>query len=260
MQPNRYSVCAVQQTRPTSTVQPQATPAADIKKLDAGFLHHIAKGIASAAPLPDLLTHVVEFAVSVVQCDSCFIYVLEGDELIMRASRNAHPDLVDHLKLKLGQGITGWVVEHRQPVAIARNAYGDERFRTFNELPEDRFEAFLSVPILNRERVVGAINLQNRAPYSYTDYEIKMVSSIGLLVGAHVEMARLESENSQLSYQLETRKLVERAKGILQQDLKISEQEAYVRLQRQSQESRIPLRDVANAVILSQSLRAKPRP
>ena len=86
-----------------------------------------------------------------------------------------------------------------------------------------------------------------------------MVSSIGLLVGAHIEMARLESENSQLSYQLETRKLVERAKGILQQDLKISEQEAYVRLQRQSQESRIPIRDVANAVILSQSLRAKPR-
>ncbi|HEU5234950.1 MAG TPA: GAF and ANTAR domain-containing protein [Terriglobales bacterium] len=241
-------------------VRHQATAGADLKKFDASFLHHIARGIASAVPLPDLLTHVVEFAVSAAQCDSCFIYVLEGDELILRASHNAHPDLIDHLKLKLGQGITGWVAEHRQPVAIASNAYGDQRFRAFNELPEDRFEAFLSVPILNRDRVVGAINLQNRAPYSYTDYEIKMVSSIGLLVGAHVEMARLESENSQLSYQLETRKLVERAKGILQQDLKISEQDAYVRLQRQSQESRIPLRDVANAVILSQSLRAKPRP
>jgi uroporphyrinogen-III synthase len=250
----------VEQTSRTSIAHPQASAAGGFKKFDAGFLHHIAKGIASAAPLPDLLIHVVEFAVSVAQCDSCFIYVLEGDELILRASRNSHADLVDHLKLKLGQGITGWVAEHRQPVAIAANAYGDQRFRAFNELPEDRFEAFLSVPILNRDRVVGAINLQNRAPYSYTDYEIKMVSSIGLLVGAHVEMARLESENSQLSYQLETRKLVERAKGILQQDLKITEQEAYVRLQRQSQESRIPLRDVANAVILSQSLRAKPRP
>lgn len=248
----------MEQTRSITAPHREAS-ASDLKKFDATFLHHVAKGIASAAPLPDLLTHVVEFAVSVAQCDSCFIYVLEGDELILRASRNAHPDLVDHLKLKLGQGITGWVAEHRQPVVIASNAYGDQRFRGFNELPEDRFEAFLSVPILNRERVVGAINLQNRAPYSYTDYEIRMVSSIGLLVGAHIEMARLESENSQLSYQLETRKLVERAKGILQHDLKISEQEAYVRLQRQSQESRIPIRDVANAVILSQSLRAKSR-
>ncbi len=227
------------------------------RDLDAGFLHQIAMGIASAAPLQDLLSHVLEFATSAARCDSCFIYVLEGNELVLRASKNAHQDVVDRLKLKMGQGITGWVAEHKQPVAIAEKAYQDPRFSVFNELPEDRFEAFLSVPILNRERVVGAINLQNRSPYSYSEREIKLVSSIGFIVGAQIEMARLESENTQLSHQLETRKLVERAKGILQHDLKISEQEAYVRLQRQSQESRVPLRQIADAVILSQALREK---
>jgi signal transduction protein with GAF and PtsI domain len=229
------------------------------KDIDVTFLHHIATGIASAAPLHDLLTHVLEFATSTAQCDSCLIYVVEGNELILRASQNAHPDVVDRLKLKMGQGITGWVAEHKQPVAIESKAYNDQRFSFINELPEDRFEAFLSVPIVNRERVVGAINLQNRAPHAYTDREMKMVASIGLLVGAQIEMARLENENSELAHQLETRKLVERAKGILQHDLKISEQEAYIRLQRQSQESRMPLRDIANAVILSQSLREKAR-
>jgi uroporphyrinogen-III synthase len=229
------------------------------KDLDVTFLHHIATGIASAAPLHSLLTHVLEFATSAAECDSCLIYVLEGDELILRASQNAHPDVVDRLKLKVGQGITGWVAEHKQPVAIDSKAYLDQRFSFINELPEDRFEAFLSVPILSRERVVGAINLQKRAPHTYSDREIKAVASIGLLVGAQIEMARLETENSQLSNQLESRKLVERAKGILQHDLKITEQEAYIRLQRQSQESRIPLRDIANAVILSQSLREKAR-
>jgi len=242
----------------TQILSIESTPAIS-REFDVTFLHHVATGIASAAPLRDLLTHVLEFASSAAQCDSCFIYVLEGDELTLRASKNAHPDIVDRLKLKLGQGITGWVAEHKQPVAIAQNAYSDHRFRLFNELPEDRFEAFLSIPVLSRERVVGAINLQNRAPYFYSDREIKLVSSIGLLVGAQIEMARLESENSHLSNQLETRKLVERAKGILQHDLKISEQEAYVRLQRQSQQNRMPLRDVANAVILSQALREKAR-
>ena len=229
------------------------------KDFDVTSLHQLATGIASATPLRDVLEHVLEFAISTVQCDSCFIYVLEGNELILRASKNAHPDLVDRLKLKLGQGITGWVAEHKQPVAIERNAYSDQRFRFFNELPEDRFEAFLSVPVLSRERIVGAINLQNRAPYSYSQRETKMISSIGLLVGAQIEMARLEMENSQLSDQLETRKLLERAKGILQHDLKISEQEAYVRLRRQSQERRLSLRDVAHAVILSHELREKAR-
>ena len=227
------------------------------KDFDPTFLYHVATGIASAAPLRDLLAHVLEFATSAAHCDSCLIYVVEGDELILRASQNAHPDIVDRLKLKIGQGITGWVAEHKQPVAIAQNAYNDQRFRFVNELPEDRFEAFLSVPVLSRGRVVGAINLQSRGPYAYSEREIQTVSSIGLLVGAHIEMARLESVNSQLAQQLETRKLVERAKGILQHDLRISEQEAYVRLQRQSQENRMPLGAVANAVILSQALRAK---
>ncbi|HWC20563.1 MAG TPA: GAF domain-containing protein, partial [Terriglobales bacterium] len=148
-----------------------ATPMS--KDFDVNSLHQLATGIASSAPLRNVLVHVLEFATSTVQCDSCFIYVLEGNELILRASKNAHPDLVDALKLKLGQGITGWVAEHKQPVAIERNAYSDQRFRFFNELPEDRFEAFLSVPVLSRDRIVGAINLQNRAPYFYTQREIK---------------------------------------------------------------------------------------
>ena len=45
--------------------------------------------------------------------------------------------------MKMGEGITGWVAENRQPVAIAERAYEDSRFKFFNELPEDRFEVFL---------------------------------------------------------------------------------------------------------------------
>src|SRR4029434_2058082 len=99
-----------------------------------------------------VLHEVVEFATLVIQCDSCFIYILEGDELVLRASRNSHPEAVDRLKLKMGQGITGWVAKHRQPVVVSENAAGDPRFQLFNELPEDRFEAFLSVPLLSRGR------------------------------------------------------------------------------------------------------------
>ena len=67
------------------------------------------------------------------------------------------------MKLRLGEGITGWVAQHREPVALAMNAWQDPRFKLFNDLPEDRFESFLSVPLITRERVVGVINLQNRA-------------------------------------------------------------------------------------------------
>src|SRR5918996_3223170 len=105
---------------------------------EIGFLHEIRTRFAAADPLHTVLGRVVTFVSSVVQCDSCFIYVLEDDALVLRASKNPHADVVDRLKLRVGQGITGWVAEHRQPVAIASRAFEDPRFQLFNELPEDR--------------------------------------------------------------------------------------------------------------------------
>jgi signal transduction protein with GAF and PtsI domain len=211
--------------------------------------------MSGAVPLEDLLADVVEFVTSVVKCDSCFIYVLEGEELVLRASKNPHPEAVDRLKLRVGQGITGWVAKHKEPVLIPRDASSDPRFKLFNELPEDRFEAFLSVPLVSRGRLVGVINVQNRDPHRYSEREIGLVATIGFLVGAETEMARLEGRNSELAERLEARTLVERAKGILQSDLGITEREAYQKLQRQSQQMRKSMKDIAEAIVLSHAVR-----
>jgi hypothetical protein len=208
----------------------------------------------AAVPLKDVLAEVIQFATSVVKCDDCFVYVLEKDALVLRASKNPYPELVDRLKLKIGQGITGWVAQHRQPVAVAQGASEDPRFRVFNEMPDERFEAFLSVPVASRGRLVGVINLQNRLPYSYGQREIRLLSTIGFLVGAEIETARLEAENSRLAEQLETRKLIERAKGILQRTMGISEEEAYLTLQKQSRQRRKSMKEIAEAILLNQEI------
>ena len=219
------------------------------------FLHEIGSRFAAAESLETVLNRVVHVVASVVQCDSCLIYVLEGDQLVLRASREPRRDFINRLEIRVGQGITGWVAEHRQPVVIGCRAFEDPRFQLFNELPEDRYEAFLSVPSFCRGRLVAVINVQHRFPHQHSWAEIQLVSTIGFLVGAEIEIARLESENTQLSERLETRKVVERAKGILQRDLGISEQEAYLTIQRQSRQRRRPKRDVAEAILLADELR-----
>lgn len=218
-------------------------------------LHEIGRRIAEADPLHGVLSRVVHVVSSLVRCDSCFVYVLEGDALVLRASKNPHPDAIDRLTLRVGQGITGWVAEHREPVAVAEYAFEDPRFQVFNELPEDRYQAFLSVPILSRGKLVGVINVQHRQPHHHRRHEIQAISTIGFLVGAEIEMARLESENSELSAQLEERKLIERAKGILQRDLGLTEQEAYLAIQKQSRQRRKSKRDIAEAIIIGEEMR-----
>jgi uroporphyrinogen-III synthase len=223
-------------------------------------LHHTVSRIATADGFHQALDRVLDFAVDIVKCDSCFIYVLEGDDLVLRASKNPHPEILDRLKLRMGQGITGWVAEHREPVAVFREAFKDPRFQRFNELPEDRYEAFLSVPLFSRGRLVGVMNLQHREPHVHSDRDIRLLATIGYLAGAEIEMARLETEKSDLSQQLETRKLVERAKGILQRELGLTEEQAYLSIQRQSRQKRKTMKEIAEAIVLSEEVRSSSRP
>ena len=219
------------------------------------FLHEISSRIAAADSLHLVLDRIVNFISSVIPCDSCFIYVLEGDNLVMRASKNPHADLVDQIGVQIGQGVTGWVAKHRQAVALASGASNDPRFKAFKNLPEDHFEAMLCTPIMCAGRVVGVINLQHRLSYRHTTHEVRLLSTLGHLVGAEIERARLETENSQLANRLETRKAVDRAKSILQRDLSLSEDDAYQMMHRESRQRRKSMREIADAILLSEELR-----
>lgn len=235
------------------------SPSTPVDDSQVEVLHHTAHRIATADGFHQALERVLEFAIDLVKCDSCFIYVLAGEELVLRASKNPHQELLDRLKLRIGQGITGWVAEHREPVAISREAFKDSRFQRFHELPEDRYEAFLSVPLFSRGRLVGVMNLQHREPHVCSSRDMRLLSTVGFLAGAEIEMARLETENSDLSQQLATRKLVERAKGILQRDLGLTEEQAYLSIQRQSRQKRKTMKEIAEAIVLSEEVRSNSR-
>ncbi|HTZ72831.1 MAG TPA: GAF domain-containing protein [Candidatus Aquilonibacter sp.] len=222
---------------------------------DIEFLHELGERIASADPLHKVLLRILDFIASVMKCDSCFVYVLEGNELVLRASKNPHAEAVDRLRLRMGQGITGWVAENKKPVTISWNASADPRFQAFNELPEDCFEAFLSVPVLCRDRIAGVINVQHREPHTYTQREIQLISTIGFLVGPEIDMVRREDESSKTSELTGARKIVQDATRILQRDLGISEEEAFFTLQKQSRERRKSMREIADAILLSDEIK-----
>jgi uroporphyrinogen-III synthase len=221
----------------------------EVSNSGVDLVHLVTSQMAETDALNDTLTRIVDFICAVVKCDSCFIYVLEGQKLVLRASMNPHAEVIGALGLRAGQGITGWVAENMKPVVISNKAYADPRFEFFLELPEDRYEAFLSVPVLCRRRLVGVISMQHREEHAHTEQEIKLISTIGFLVGADIEMARLESENQKLVQQLESRKVIERAKGILQRQLGIGEEEAYLQIQGKGRRTRRSMRDIAEEII-----------
>jgi signal transduction protein with GAF and PtsI domain len=178
----------------------------DLAGQELRILHQISTTISSTLDLDEVVQQIIGLVIDVTRGDSCFLYLLDETEefLVLRASKNPHPRLIGRISVKVGEGITGWVAQEAQPVAIARHASKDTRFKFFNQLPEDKFEAFLSVPIIATGRVEGVINVQHRRAHRHTEDEKTLLSIIGLQVGSAIRNARLFEETSQRTRQITT--------------------------------------------------------
>ena len=220
-------------------------------KTEIEWIHDIGRHIATGDTLDEALAAAVSFAVALVNCDFCFIYVRDSAELVLWVWKHLDGSIVEPAKLPIDQGYAASLAQHRVPIAISTNSRKQSEAKTFNQWSADPGETFVAVPLVARKELVGLINLQHRRPRRYSLREVKLLSTVGRLLGTDIGISQLEAQNSDLLLELETRKLVERGKGILQRDLGLSEEEAYSRLQRQSHQKRKSMKEIAQMVILA---------
>jgi uroporphyrinogen-III synthase len=230
------------------------------------LLHRISSIVSSELSLDEMLGEIVGLTVQVTECDACLVYLLEREtgEIVLRASQVPHALDLGNIRLKMGEGVTGWVAEHKSVVALSENAGSDRRFKRFQALIEDTYEAFLSVPLVSGGEIIGVINVHHREPHHHSSDEVALLTFVGEQMGGAIsksvlaeQNARLLEETLEMRRQLETRKLVERAKGILQHKYSLTEEEAYLRLRNESRRLRRPMRDLAEAIILAEDLSRK---
>jgi uroporphyrinogen-III synthase len=235
----------------------------DASESQVSVLHRISNIVSSDLSLDEMLGEVIGLTVQATSCDACLVYLIDKEthDIVLSASQVPHAADLDNLRIKAGEGITGWVAEHKSVVALASNAQSDVRFKRFRALVEDTYEAFLSVPLVSSGDVIGVINVHHRQPHEHSREEIGIVVFIGEQLGVTISRSMLQAENARLleetqemKRELETRKLVERAKGILQQRHGLTEEDAYLRLRNQSRRLRKPMRELAEAIILAEDM------
>lgn len=222
--------------------------------------------MSSEVSLDEMLGEIVGLTAQVTNCDACLVYLIDNEsgDAVLRASQVPHAADLGNLRLKVGEGVTGWVAEHKSVVALSSNAAADRRFKFFQGLVEDTYQAFLSVPLVTGGDVIGVINVHHRERHDHSPEEVALLTFVGEQMGVAVaksmltdENARLLEEAQEMKRQLETRKLVERAKGLLQHRYGLTEEEAYLRLRNESRRLRRPMRDLAEAIILAEDLSRK---
>lgn len=174
------------------------------RSAEVQLLHEIATALTAAAGLEEMLEFIAATAVRVTETDSASIYVLDETkgELILRATHEAPTGLVGRLRLKLGEGITGWVARERRPVVLDKEAYNDPRFKYLPELKDEAYQSFLSIPILVKNEVIGVLNVKARQPHKYSPKQIRLLSAIGAQAAAAIDGARLQESISTRQTQL----------------------------------------------------------
>jgi signal transduction protein with GAF and PtsI domain len=177
----------------------------DQKGQELKILHEIAADISDDLDLSQLLKSIVDTIIKFMKVDSCLIYLYDkhNKELVLTASNDPEIKHPEALRLKIGEGITGWAAKEKKPVALSKEAYKDKRFKAFASLKEDRYEALLSVPILSKNEIVGVMNLSHKKEHTYPEGQIKLLYTIGRYLGSAIRNAITHDEVVKKAKQLD---------------------------------------------------------
>jgi two-component sensor histidine kinase len=158
------------------------------KSAQLAAVREISQAIAEAQDQNEITRRTTE----VMHVDSCSIYLYDqpGDNLVLAASTGLNQAGIGHYSLSHGAGLTGWAAEFCEPIAIT-DAFSDPRFYRILGSGESKFPSLMAMPLVSRDRVIGAANVQTVERHEFTVDEIELFSFITELAATALEKAQL---------------------------------------------------------------------
>jgi GAF domain-containing protein len=207
----------------------------------------------------------LEICLAQTHSDGAYVHRLDREPGLLELTvwRGMRPTDIRSYQVQLDGEAAHWFLTFAASTVLETSAWQDRRLQKLPEFVHNRFQSVLSVPIVDAGNVVGLVNFCRRSPGRYAPQEIGFLGSLGTTLGTVLAGAAALHEKDKLQFELEAlnrkladRKLLERAKGILQSRFAWSEEEAYFRLRRTSRQSRKPMSTIAAYVIQNSTLPA----
>ncbi|NQT46601.1 MAG: GAF domain-containing protein [Candidatus Omnitrophica bacterium] len=220
-------------------------------------LSNISKAITSDLYLEDVLKLIVTLTANVMKAKICALWLLEEStqELKIRATQAMSKEYLKERMLKVGEGIVGLVAKDRKPIIIA-NVLEDPQYKEKKLARKEGLVSMISVPMMVKNRVIGVINCYTTIAYKFTKSDIELLGTVANQAAVAIENTELMVKTRIVQEELETRKKVERAKGILMEEQGLTEQEAYKLIRKSSMDKRVAMKEIAEAIILSHEIRS----
>ncbi len=221
-------------------------------------LTDISQAIASDYFLEDLLKLIVMVTAKVTGVEICSLWLVDEQskppQIRLKATQSIDPEYVKDRSLALNEGVVGYVVTHKRPIAIS-DVLKNPRFKEKEMARKLGVVSMVGIPMTVKEdRIIGVLNCFTAAPHAFSDAEINMFTAVANQAALAILNAELMVKAKVIQEELETRKMVDRAKEILMNRRQMKGEDAFRWLQKRSMDSRKPLRYIAEAVILSEDI------
>ena len=221
-------------------------------------LMDISQAITSDLFLEDLLKLIVMVTAKVTGVEICSLWLIDEGEgqpkIRLKATQAIAPEYVKDRSLNLDEGVVGYVATHKRPLTI-KNVLRSRKFKEKEMARKLGLVSMVGVPLqLKDEKVMGVLNCFTAKPHNFSKTEINLLTAVANQAAVAILNTELIVKTRVIQEELETRKMIERAKEILMKHRNISGEAAYRWLQKRSMDSRKPIRNIAEAILLSEDL------
>ena len=218
----------------------------------------ISRAITSDLYLEDILKLIVMVTAKVTGVEICSLWLIdEGEDpkrIRLKATQAIDTDYVKDRALNLNEGVAGYVVTKNKPLIIA-DVLQDPRFKEKEMARKLGLVAMVGVPMHNRDdKVIGVLNCFTAKPYTFSATEVNLITAVANQAAVAIFNTELMVQTRVIQEELETRKLVERAKEILMNRRSMNGEQAYRWLQKRSMDLRKSIRSIAEAILLSEEI------
>jgi signal transduction protein with GAF and PtsI domain len=188
----------------------------------------------------------------------CALWLLDDKkkELRIRATQAMSDAYLKERSIKYGEGIVGLVAKEKKPLVIL-NVLEDVRYKEKELAKKEKLVSMISVPMMVKKKLIGVINCYTTSEYKFIKSDVELMSTVANQAAVAIENTELMVKTKIVQEELETRKKVEKAKGILMCNQNLDENQAYKIIRSSSMDKRVPMKDIAEAIILANEIGRK---
>lgn len=218
----------------------------------------VSKTITSDLYLDDILKLVVTVTAEIMNSKICSLMLIDEktSELVLKVTQSMSEAYNKKPRLKLGEGIAGRVAIENKP-RVVYDITKEPEYKYKDIAIKEGITSLLSVPLAVKGKVIGVLNNYTSQPHKFTKDEINILTMVANQAAIVIENAELMVKTKIIQEELETRKVMEKAKGILMREQGLSEEDAFRKIQKQSMDMRKSMREISEAIILMQSMKKK---